>query len=270
MSIGPSADKNFGQHFLTNSGIIQKIVLSVSRLTKNRHSHVLEIGPGQGALTEALLKSSLKVTAIELDPRMVDHLKVRFAQEIEEGKFEIIFQDATRFDWPSWSNSRKDLPQVVCGNLPYNVGTAILFQVLEYAPYLEACCFMLQKEVIQRLMACKGTKEYGAPSVSLGVLCQVIESFWVSAGSFSPPPKVQSGVLSFERKKVIDPQLNPFSENTQYFKFSGAIRKAFQARRKMLRNTFPQLEVTEWGNLRAEQLSPEDWWSLWKKDLLSY
>jgi 16S rRNA (adenine1518-N6/adenine1519-N6)-dimethyltransferase len=268
-SRGPEADKSFGQHFLVNQGVIDKIVLSVNLLCRNRGTHIVEVGPGQGALTEFLLKAGLKVTAIEFDPRMVDHLRERFAESIQQKHFNVLYEDAARFDWRSWESQQKDPPRVICGNLPYNVGTQILFQVLENSSSIEAYCFMLQKEVIQRLTSEKGTKDYGAPRVSVGLLCDIVESFWVSPGSFNPPPKVQSGVLSFVRKAVLEEDLNPLLETSTYPHFVKAVRRAFQNRRKMLRNTFPQLEGTPWATLRAEQVSPEEWWSLWKKDLIS-
>jgi|GEM_PF-979114 len=267
-SSGPKADKNFGQHFLVNQGIIDKIVNSVKSLSRERGKHVVEVGPGQGALTDYLLKAGLKITAIEFDPRMVEHLQVRFAQEIEEGRFHVLHADAARFDWKSWEGQSSEAPRVICGNLPYNVGTQILFQVIEHSRYIEGFCFMLQKEVIQRLTSEKGTKDYGAPRISVGLLCDLRDSFWVSPGSFSPPPKVQSGVMSFVRKPNLPEELNPLNETSEYHSFVKAVRRAFQNRRKMLRKTFPRLDETEWATLRAEQLSPDEWWSLWKKDLL--
>jgi 16S rRNA (adenine1518-N6/adenine1519-N6)-dimethyltransferase len=270
VSLSPKADKSFGQHFLVNAGVVEKIVNSVERLAQSANAHVVEVGPGPGALTGPLLKKGFRVTALEIDARMREHLHEKFSQEVAAGQLKIIDCDAAEFDWMRWESEQKksEKAHVVCGNLPYNVGTQILFRCLEFSQDLNAFCFMLQKEVVQRLVAPEGSKDYGLPGVSLGLLVDVRDTFWVSPGSFNPPPKVQSGVISYARKPVLDARLDPRTMDTQYFAFNKAIRKAFQNRRKMLRKTFPLLEPTEWGTMRAENVSPQDWWRLWQEGSL--
>ncbi|NCN40368.1 ribosomal RNA small subunit methyltransferase A [bacterium] len=275
MSNSPKADKQFGQHFLSNQGVIDRIAMSVMSLQEKlpearAKAPIVEIGPGPGALTKELLARarplSTKLLAVELDTRMVDHLQLQYSKDIEAQNFEVIHGDAVEADWLV---SPLMEAGVVCGNLPYNVGTAIVFKLVEYAPQAQAFCFMLQKEVVQRFMAVPSTKDYGVPSIMLQLVCAIGDHFWVQPGSFSPPPKVQSGVFTFRRRaKFLSPELDPFHPETQYFAFNKRVKLAFQSRRKMLRKVFPALKDTEWGAKRPEALSPEEWWSLWQDDLL--
>lgn len=266
MKTSPKADKSFGQHFLVNAGVVQKIVDSVARHAGAEGAHVIEIGPGPGALTVALLEKGLRVTALEIDERMREHLAMRFAAEIERGQFKVLEADATSFDWAAWE-SDGDYARVICGNLPYNVGTAILFGALQKASHAHAFCFMLQKEVVQRLCSGSGSKEYGVPSVLLAMTTHILDKFWVNPGSFSPPPKVDSGVMTYVRREDVDPRLDPLKNPAGFEQFSSKLRKAFQARRKMLRKAFPKLEA-EWGSKRPEDLDPDMWLKLWKEGYL--
>lgn len=262
----PTADKQFGQHFLVNQGVIDRIADSVKRQQEKNDSSVVEIGPGPGALTKALLERKFKLFAVELDPRMVEFLEAEYSEVIAAGEFTLCSADAMKVEWGEAPLSES---KNICGNLPYNVGTAIIFRLLEFNPVAESFCFMLQKEVVQRFLAVPRTKDYGVPSIMLQLLCDCGEHFWVQPGSFNPPPKVQSGVMSFRRKKeLLDELLSPFHPQTEYFSFNKSVKKAFQTRRKMLRKVFPALKETEWGTKRPEELSPETWWQLWKERLL--
>ncbi len=258
----PSADKQFGQHFLINQGVIDRIVRSVATLNRDSGGTLIEIGPGPGALTKELLALEWPLIAIELDPRMVEFLEHEHASKISQGKLKIISQDALAVDW-----NRDDFENAysICGNLPYNVGTAIIFSLLEKNQKANGFCFMLQKEVVQRFMAKPRCKDYGVPSIMLQLLCDIGEHFWVQPGSFNPPPKVQSGVFSFCRKaKLINERLNPFHPQSEYFEFNKFVKRAFQSRRKMLRKVFPDLKESPRGTQRPEELSPEEWWELWE------
>jgi 16S rRNA (adenine1518-N6/adenine1519-N6)-dimethyltransferase len=266
MSSSPRADKSFGQHFLVNAGVVQKIVDSVARHARSPDAHVVEIGPGPGALTGALLERGLRVTALEIDGRMRAHLAERFAAEIARGQFKVVEADATRFDWRAWEKSGESA-RVICGNLPYNVGTAILFEALEKASATQAFCFMLQKEVVQRLCSESGGRDYGVPSVLIALTSHVLDKFWVNPGSFSPPPKVDSGVMTYIRRADVDPALDPIANHAGFERFSERLRRGFQSRRKMLRKAFPKLEA-EWGSKRPEEIAPEEWLRLWKEGFL--
>jgi len=266
MKSSPRADKSFGQHFLVNAGVVQKIVDSVARHAGGPTAHVVEIGPGPGALTVALLERGLRVTALEIDSRMREHLAERFAEAIGRGQLMVVEADATVFDWAAWEKSSGGA-RVICGNLPYNVGTAILFSALQQAREARAFCFMLQKEVVQRLCSGAGSKDYGVPSVLLALSCHVLDKFWVNPGSFSPPPRVDSGVMTYVRREDVDPLLDPLNAPAGFEDFSQRLRRAFQARRKMLRKAFPGLDA-EWGSKRPEDLEPETWLRLWKEGCL--
>jgi len=266
MKTSPKADKTFGQHFLVNVGVVQKIVDSVARHAGVAGAHVVEIGPGPGALTVALLERGLRVTALEIDQRMREHLAERFAAEIARGQLKVVEADATSFDWAAWEASGESA-RVICGNLPYNVGTAILFGALQRSAQAKAFCFMLQKEVVQRLCSGSGSKDYGVPSVLLALTTHVLDKFWVNPGSFNPPPKVDSGVMTYVRREDVDPSLDPLHNGAGFEEFSSKLRKAFQARRKMLRKAFPKLDA-ESGSKRPEDLDPETWLKLWKEGYL--
>ncbi|MEO5667395.1 MAG: 16S rRNA (adenine(1518)-N(6)/adenine(1519)-N(6))-dimethyltransferase RsmA [Bdellovibrionota bacterium] len=266
MKSSPKADKTFGQHFLINTGVVQKIVDSVARHAGAPNAHIVEIGPGPGALTVALLERGLKVTALEIDERMRAHLTEKFAAQIAAGRLVVIAADATNFDWPAWEKTSGGA-RVICGNLPYNVGTPILFSALENARVAKAFCFMLQKEVVQRLCSDSGSKEYGVPSILLNLSCHVLDKFWVNPGSFNPPPKVDSGVMTYVRREDVDPKIDPLNAHEGFETFSARLRKGFQTRRKMLRKAFPKLDP-ESGAKRPEDLEPETWLRLWKEGLL--
>jgi 16S rRNA (adenine1518-N6/adenine1519-N6)-dimethyltransferase len=250
------AKKSLGQHFLVNVGVVNKIVESVERLCRDAHTdHVLEVGPGPGALTGALLEKGLTVIAVELDSRMIGELKEKFAREIKERRLTLIHADATTFDFASMDSTNH--AQIVCGNLPYNVGTLILFRFLESFGAYEAFCFMLQKEVVARLLSMKGS-DYGASSVKFHWLCAVREHFWVKAGSFSPPPKVDSGVICFVRKAKLETPLTPQSDPLLYDKCRHFVDQLFQKRRKMLRVSVPALKDTPFASLRPEDVEPSE------------
>lgn len=262
----PDADKGFGQHFLVNQGVIDRIAEHVRRLSERQQtSRVIEIGPGPGALTKALLARDLQVHALELDQRMVEHLNQEYGpghQWAEQLK--VHHCDALEFSWAENEIS------VIAGNLPYNVGTTLVFEILEKSSGAQGFCFMLQREVVQRFVAKPRTKDYGHLSVVFQLLCETLETFWVQPGSFQPPPKVQSGVISFYRRpELVDKSLSPFSPRSEFPAFLRALKKAFQSRRKMLRKAFPALVDDSRGSQRPEELSPTEWWELWKSGLLT-
>ncbi len=250
-------NKSLGQHFLINEGVVEKIANAVQGLAREGNKKILEIGPGPGVLTRALLARKLKLTAIEVDGRMVEKLR----SESEFENLNLIHGDALKISFAQiFGAQAQDNSWVLCGNLPYNVGTEILFRFLEQAPQVAAFVCMHQKEVVQRLMSRGGSKDYGLPSLKWAWATEFLKHFWVSPGSFHPPPKVDSGV--FVARRLSQPLADPLERGGLYDEVSKLASRAFSQRRKMLRGAFPALKDHEWGRLRAEDLSPEDFLQL--------
>ncbi len=240
------AKKSLGQHFLVNQGVIIKIAEQVERQAKKLKSeYVVEIGPGQGALTKELLARGLNLYVVELDRDMVLELESKFSDEIEKKRLHIFHQDALKLDITDLQNVR-----VLCGNLPYNVGSAIVTKALSEWSCFVSFCFMLQKEVVEKFVS-EGGKSYGPVSVRMSWMCQAEGHFWVKPGSFNPPPKVDSGVFYASRRAMAELP-DRFEERM------ALIDKAFGQRRKMLRSTLKVLKDSEWAERRPEELTPRD------------
>lgn len=200
----------------------------------------VEIGPGEGVLTGLLLGRVKKLEAIELDRDLVATLQTKFAD-----KLVVHCADALEFDF-----ARFPLGVRLVGNLPYNISTPLLFHLTRYASRVRDLHFMLQLEVVERMVAAPSTPAYGRLSVSLQARFSMNKLFNVARGAFRPPPKVQSALVRMEpldRQLRVDEQL---------------LRRAFSARRKMLRNALPEVDFIAVGidpRLRPENLSPEDY-----------
>jgi 16S rRNA (adenine1518-N6/adenine1519-N6)-dimethyltransferase len=242
------AKKHLGQHFLKDLGIAKKIAYLVPKSNVNQ---VLEIGPGTGVLTQFLLQQkNLDTHVIELDSESVIYLKEHFPKL--EGK--IHYGDFLEFPLERIFG---DNPFHIVGNFPYNISSQILFRVLEEKHRIPSVVCMLQKEVAMRLAAGPGTKDYGILSVLLQAFYDIKYEFTVDASVFSPPPKVQSGVISLSRNDVLE---LPVSEKL----FTAVVKAAFNQRRKMLRNSLASINnVTEatlgkFATLRPEQISVND------------
>ena len=198
---------------------------------------IVEIGPGEGALTKGLLERVGKLEVIELDR----DLAARLANE----RIVVHRADALEFDFSRFPEGMR-----VVGNLPYNISTPLLFHLARYAARVRDMHFMLQLEVVERMVAAHSTPEYGRLSVALQARFRMKKLFNVSAGAFRPPPKVESAVVRLlprERPLAVDEDL---------------LRKAFSARRKTLRNALPGANFAAAGidpRLRPENLSPEDY-----------
>ena len=202
---------------------------------------MVEIGPGEGALTGPLLERVGKLEAIELDRDLASSLAAKFPP----WKLTVHCADALEFDFARFPAGMR-----LVGNLPYNVSTPLLFHLARYAPQVRDMHFMLQREVVERMVAKPSTPAYGRLSVSLQGKFQMKKLFNVSAGAFRPPPKVESALV---RMVPLDWQL-PIDEEI--------LRKAFSARRKTLRNALPGIDFEALGidsGLRPENLSPEDY-----------
>jgi len=221
-----AAKKQLGQHFLHDIGIIERIVRAVDPKPGER---LIEIGPGQGALTLPLLKRHGALTAIELDRDLLAHLR---AAGERVGALELIHADVLKVDFGKLADG--GMLRLV-GNLPYNISSPILFHALEHAAVVRDMHFMLQKEVVERMAAAPGGKVYGRLSVMLQACCEVIPLFEVPPAAFRPPPQVDSAVV----------RLVPRAQESIGIKdratFELVVRDAFGQRRKTLRNALSKL-----------------------------
>lgn len=176
--------KRFGQHFLCDHHVIQHIV---SALSPEPNQHLIEIGPGGGALTTPVLKKMKQLEVIELDRDLIVELKERYRQYPD---LAIYSADVLEFDFSTIKKDDRLLR--IFGNLPYNISTPLIFHLLTYTSIIADMLFMLQKEVAERMAAPTNTENYGRLSVMVQYHCQVELLFDVPPSAFSPPPKVQS------------------------------------------------------------------------------
>lgn len=244
--LGHTARKRFGQNFLTDGNIINRIVGAIA--PDNDHVMV-EIGPGLAALTEPVALAIDNLTVIELDRDLAERLKVH---PTLKDKLTIHQGDAMKFDFSQLVVPGRKLK--VFGNLPYNISTPLMFHLFEFAEHIENMHFMLQKEVVLRLSASPGTKAYGKLTVMAQYYCQVVPVLEVPPGCFTPPPKVDSAVV----------RLVPYAEKPWPAKDVELLRKvcntAFNMRRKTLRNNLkPMLNDADFETLGIDAgLRPED------------
>lgn len=215
MSIRPK--KSLGQHFLTDDNIIQKIAEAIPVQEGNR---VIEIGPGTGALTGALLNRFKDVVAVELDQRAIEVLEQKFED------LEIHHENVLDVDWKALSIGKEKTH--VVGNLPYYITSQILFSLLENRHLLTDALLMMQKEVAERLVADIRTKDYGILSVQTQLMCTPQILFPVSRHCFSPQPNVESAIVKLTFDK------GPLNCSDQDLKT--VVRTAFNQRRKKLSN----------------------------------
>jgi 16S rRNA (adenine1518-N6/adenine1519-N6)-dimethyltransferase len=236
--------KRFGQHFLHDPGILKRIVEAIAPASGDP---IVEIGPGEGALTRPLLARVPHLTAIEIDR----DLAARLSQEFSSQRLSVVSADALDFDFSAFPPGLR-----VVGNLPYNISTPLLFHLARYADRVRDMHFMLQLEVVQRMVAKHSTPDYGRLSVMLQTRFKMHKLFNVAPGAFRPPPKVDSAVV----------RLVPLQEKMKCdeTRLEQIVRQAFSARRKTLRNALslaPQ-DYEELGidpKLRPENLSPADY-----------
>jgi 16S rRNA (adenine1518-N6/adenine1519-N6)-dimethyltransferase len=236
--------KRFGQNFLVDSQTVADIIRA---LHPHRGDVMVEIGPGLGALTRPLLQSLEHLHVVEIDRDIVK----RLGDEFSAKKLTIHEGDALKFDFSSLGESLR-----VAGNLPYNISTPLLFHLSQFVDNIRDMHFMLQKEVVARLVAKPSTSDYGRLSVMLQYRFEMEQLFIVSAECFRPPPKVESAMV-----RMI-PLKKPLIEASQEKLFAEIVSAAFSHRRKTLRNTlrnylkpddYLKLEIDP--NLRAENLS---------------
>ena len=241
--------KRFGQNFLHDPGTIARILAAVA---PRPGEHLVEIGPGQGAITTGLLESGCRLDAVELDRDLARLLEERFGHW---ENFRLHQADALRFSFCDLREGEERLR--VVGNLPYNISTPLLFHLLEEAHCIRDMHFMLQKEVVERMAAAPGSKTYGRLSVMLQVRCAVERLFPIGPGAFHPPPKVESAFVR------LVPHEEPPWPIADFDLFSRIVAQAFSQRRKTLRNTLkgllPPGTLERCGidpGARAEQVPP--------------
>lgn len=219
--------KRFGQHFLHDPRIIAKILAAVAPA---RGDSLVEIGPGLGAITLPLLEQAGKLTAIELDRDVIPRLESLAANW---GELRIVQGDALEVVLAPLAPAGAKLRLV--GNLPYNVSTPLLFHFLDQADCIQDMHFMLQKEVVQRMAARPGGKEYGRLTVMLASRCKVEPLFNIGPGAFRPPPKVDS---AFVRLTPFAAPPFPIPDRVRYARI---VTQAFSHRRKTLKNALAGL-----------------------------
>ncbi|MCH2355657.1 MAG: 16S rRNA (adenine(1518)-N(6)/adenine(1519)-N(6))-dimethyltransferase RsmA [Pseudomonadales bacterium] len=246
------ARKHFGQNFLHDRGIIERIIQSIR---PQAGDHLLEIGPGQGALTEYLVTANAKLDCVELDRDLAKFLDNLYGSR---PGFTLYQEDILKFDLGKLEADKHSLR--VIGNLPYNISTPVLFYLLKNCALIRDMTFMLQLEVVQRLAAQVGEKNYGRLGLMLQYFCTVEHLFDVSASSFSPQPKVSSAVVRLTPHVKL-PLPARSVENLQI-----VIRTAFSQRRKTLKNSLKSI-ISEQAlrelpldiSLRPENLSLADY-----------
>ncbi len=238
--------KRFGQNYLYDPSAIARILNAVHACHGER---IVEIGPGQGAITGGLLRTAGRLDAVELDRDLIVPLQEKFSTG---GELRIFNADALGFDFCALSKG-EDLR--IVGNLPYNISTPLLFHLITQADCIRDMHFLLQKEVVARMAAGPGSKTYGRLSVMIQAYCRVHSLFDIGPGAFKPPPKVDSTFV----------RLEPHRESVYMIadeeRFARLVSQAFSQRRKTLRNTLKTMLSEEAirasgvdPSIRAEQL----------------
>ncbi|MEH6442333.1 MAG: 16S rRNA (adenine(1518)-N(6)/adenine(1519)-N(6))-dimethyltransferase RsmA [Oceanospirillaceae bacterium] len=238
---GHKARKRFGQNFLQDQGVIRRIIRGVSPRTTD---HMVEIGPGLGALTEVILDEAGALDAIELDRDLLPILRAKFFNY--EEKFRIFEADAMKFDFSSLQQD--DRPLRIIGNLPYNISTQLIFHLLQHTTCVQDMHFMLQKEVVDRLAAKPGDKLYGRLGIMAQYYCEIEPLFIVPPEAFDPIPKVDSAIvrlMPYKNKPLVAKDLPTLQK---------IVKISFSMRRKTLRNNLKNTVTGE--QLEALNIDP--------------
>tara|TARA_Y100000588_G_scaffold393231_2_gene508316 strand:+ start:142825 stop:143589 length:765 start_codon:yes stop_codon:yes gene_type:complete len=244
--------KKWGQNFLADRNLLNRIVRTIQ---PREDESILEIGPGEGALTELILPHVNEMASVEIDPLLIDYL----------GK-KSIFKNLSLVNGDILQQSIEDLPISnpvrIVGNIPYNITSPIVFWLIEQLDYWSDAFIMMQKEVAKRFSAKPYTKDYGRLTVVTGVYLDVKYCFKIPPDVFIPKPKVDSAFVHFTKKS------NPVISDEKYIKFNKLVTAAFSQRRKMLKNTLkgfgilqgtcPEIDL----NRRPETLTIEEFASL--------
>jgi 16S rRNA (adenine1518-N6/adenine1519-N6)-dimethyltransferase len=255
---GHKARKRFGQNFLHDSNIINKIVLAIN---PKEGQNLVEIGPGMGAITEPVLQAAGALNVVEIDRDLIPRLRTQF---FNYPKFKIYEGDALEYDFTQLIDKEVENPAPlrIIGNLPYNISTPLIFHLLSYTEQklVQDMHFMLQKEVVDRLAAGPGTSDYGRLGIMAQYWCRVEPLFIVGPGAFNPPPKVDSAIV-----RLVPHETLPFPTK-DHDVLQHVVRQAFSMRRKTLRNTLKTLITADNieglgidAGLRPERLSLEQY-----------
>lgn len=219
--------KRFGQHFLRDQSVIDRIVAAIAPKINDR---LIEIGPGEGVLSRPLLEASGCLQVVELDRDLASAL----SQRLGEPRGLIIHQDdALRFDYASLAVEPSSLR--IVGNLPYNISTPLLFHLFDQAEWIADMVFMLQKEVVSRLVASPGSRAYGRLSVMARFHCDMQWLFDVQPEAFEPPPRVDSSIIRMHPRTLVE------ADRTIRPALSAVVKAAFNQKRKTLRNSLKKL-----------------------------
>ena len=245
--------KRFGQNFLHDQNILQKILHSIA---PQPDDHVVEIGPGQGALTDYFVASQCTLDCVEIDRDLIELLTERYQQKPQ---VKVHSADALQFDFSQLC--ARGTPLRVVGNLPYNISTPLLFHLFNCADFVQDMTFLLQKEVVDRICARPGTKDYGRLSVISQYHCVTEKLFTVAPGCFNPPPKVFSAVVRLLPRQGRRVEHNPSLQRI--------VTTAFSYRRKRISNALKGMITPEQllaanidPALRADQISVEQYLAL--------
>lgn len=244
--------KRFGQHFLTSRETINRIVTAIEPRSGET---LVEIGPGEAAITAPLAASASKLHAIEFDRDLVARLRARFS---DQPHVVIHEADALKFPYSSLGDGLR-----LVGNLPYNISTPLIFHLLAFSSSIADAHFMLQKEVVDRMCASPGTKDFGRLTIMLGCQMEVVPLFDVPPTAFTPPPKVMSSVVRM--RPIPEPGYNVQDMDT----LATVVRSAFSKRRKTLRNALQGIATAANFDavgidpgVRPEQVAIDDWVAL--------
>jgi 16S rRNA (adenine1518-N6/adenine1519-N6)-dimethyltransferase len=219
------AKKRFGQNFLVDNNVIDKIIHSIN---PQPDDHLIEIGPGLGALTQPLLHTLTRLDVIELDRDVIPELKNLDGSE----RLHIHNIDVLSFDFTSFTEANFQQEKLrIIGNLPYNISTAVLFHLVKHRSIIRDLHFMLQKEVVERIAASVGSHDYGRLSVMMQLYFNISPLFTVSPQCFRPVPRVESAIIRLQ------PGTDCPVSAAEHADFESLIKQAFSQRRKTLRNT---------------------------------
>lgn len=249
---GHQARKRFGQNFLHDPGVIERIVRSIHPKPEDT---LVEIGPGLGAITEEILAVNPRLQVVELDRDLIPVLRTKFFNYPE---FRIHEADALSFDFSQLADGGRGLR--IIGNLPYNISTPLIFHLLGQAGVVKDMHFMLQKEVVQRLAAVPGDNNYGRLGIMAQYFCKVQPLFEVGPGAFRPAPKVDSAIVRLVPHETLPHPAKDLGT------LQAVVRTAFNARRKTLRKALGSLITVDQlhslginDGLRPENLSLADY-----------
>ena len=221
--------KKWGQNFLIDPNIVKKIYRTIGPIASD---NILEIGSGEGVLTKIILPEVNKMVSIEIDPVLVN--KLNNSNQLK--KLKVVNKDILK---TNIYDLDIDSPVRVIGNIPYNITSQIIFWLIEQLDYWSDAFIMVQKEVAHRLIAKVGTKEYSRLTVVVGAYLDVDYCFTIPPTVFIPKPKVDSAFIRFTKKR------NALIEDHKYIRFNKLVRAAFNQRRKMLRNSLGNWDISD-------------------------